>query len=182
MSTSKDAKAAVNLELKRVCEDLILETARAAADPIASFMIKVTAFRLRADRAGKAAPTDPVTAPSRALQLPPKLADQPFAAPHLCVEAATAFRDSVRTCLGPTVAKMADYLGDKRTEAVLVLHMKSNVLDAYTSFHGVVTQIHDPELLDALPSVASTSAFIDSVCEPRSAATSSTVAAAAHSS
>lgn len=50
-----DSKQLLDRDLKRVCEDLILETARAALDPLSSFLLKVSAFRLRhANRDGTA--------------------------------------------------------------------------------------------------------------------------------
>lgn len=149
---STDAKAAVNFELKRVCEDLILETARASADPVASFMIKVTAFRLRSERAGSASVG--------------RLGAQGFASVAKCFEVVKAFKDSTIERLGPTVKKMSEYIGDKRTEAVLVLHMKSNIMDAYTSFHNLITAEHGSAAIEAgIVSITDMGAFVDDLCE-----------------
>ncbi|KAI9321150.1 Sec34-like family-domain-containing protein [Zopfochytrium polystomum] len=166
-ATATDAKAAVNLSLKRVCEDLILETARAVAEPASSFMVKVTAFRLRAERARIPALAGS-TAQVPAAESLGTLGAQAFAAPRKCIEAAEAVRDKVKEVLGGVVRKMADYLGDRRTEAVLVVHMKSNVMNAYSAFHNVVVLEHDPALLEDLPSVGAMSRFVDEVCEKAS--------------
>jgi hypothetical protein len=119
-----DAKLAVNLELKRVCEEMILETAKAVVDPVSSFMIKVTAFKLRAERAAASSTSAPIG----------RLGMQGFASPQQCVAISLAFKEAIDTKLTTTVKKMSDYLGDKRTEAVLLVHIKVSYLDYW--FHS----------------------------------------------
>ncbi|CAG8824518.1 28853_t:CDS:2, partial [Dentiscutata erythropus] len=38
-----------NKELKRICEDFIFDSSKAAIEPLSSFLVKVSAFRLRND-------------------------------------------------------------------------------------------------------------------------------------
>ncbi|KAJ3006878.1 UNVERIFIED_CONTAM: Golgi transport complex subunit 3, partial [Siphonaria sp. JEL0065] len=49
---SKDSKISVNLSLKQTCEEMILDTVKVCVEPVSSFMIKVTAFRLKSVKAG----------------------------------------------------------------------------------------------------------------------------------
>ncbi|KAI9351529.1 Sec34-like family-domain-containing protein [Obelidium mucronatum] len=145
---SKDSKLSVNLSLKQTCEEMILDTVKACVEPVSSFMIKVTAFRL------KAVKTDARD----------KLGMQAFASPQKCVECSNLFAASVQTKIGAVVAKMGDYLGDKRTEAVLLLHIKGNIVESYTSFHAVVVAEHSNLVLEGLLSVEDVSALVDVCC------------------
>ncbi|ORY51273.1 Sec34-domain-containing protein [Rhizoclosmatium globosum] len=146
---SKDSKLSVNLSLKQTCEEMILDTVKACVEPVSSFMIKVTAFRLKAVKTPTS--TD-------------RLGMQAFASPQKCVECSNAFAASVQARIGGVVSKMGDYLGDKRTEAVLLLHIKGNLVESYTSFYAVVTGEHDRVVLEGLLSVEDVSALIDVCC------------------
>ncbi|KAI8614180.1 Sec34-like family-domain-containing protein [Chytriomyces sp. MP71] len=144
---SKDSKLSVNLSLKQTCEDMILDTVKACVEPVSSFMIKVTAFRLKSAKGGGE-----------------RLGMQAFASPQRCVEVSNAFAQSVQAKIGIVVAKMGDYLGDKRTEAVLLLHIKGNIVESYSSFHSVVVAEHSSLVLEGVLSVDDISSLIDVCC------------------
>ncbi|KAJ3231513.1 hypothetical protein HDU78_007700 [Chytriomyces hyalinus] len=150
-NVSKDSKLSVNLSLKQTCEDMILDTVKVCVEPVSSFMIKVTAFRLKGMKAGGAASGE-------------KLGMQAFASPQKCVQVSSAFAQSVQAKVGAVVAKMGDYLGDKRTEAVLLLHIKGNIIESYSSFYSVVVGEHPLVVLDGLLNVEDISSLIDMCC------------------
>ncbi|KAJ3301873.1 hypothetical protein HDU76_005617 [Blyttiomyces sp. JEL0837] len=162
METALDSKLSVNLELKRVCEEMILDTAKLAVEPVASFMIKVTAFKLKSERVSGATPTAVGGVAGGGVG---RLGAQAFASPQQCVAVSKAFLESVKGKLSPAVGKMADYLGDKRTEAVLLLHLKSNIVETYKPFYLVATSEHAEVLLEGLATPDEVSHHVDVVCE-----------------
>jgi conserved oligomeric Golgi complex subunit 3 len=115
LETNIDSKLSVNMELKRVCEEMILDTAKPIIEPLSSFMIKVTAFNLKMEKEAKSGSNGASVG---------RLGMQPFASPQECVAKCKALLQGIDKNLGEVVSKMADYLGDKRTEAVLLLHLK----------------------------------------------------------
>ncbi|RUP45831.1 LOW QUALITY PROTEIN: Sec34-like family-domain-containing protein, partial [Jimgerdemannia flammicorona] len=134
-----DSKREVDKELKRVCEEFILETVKAAVEPVASFLLKVSAFRLRND-------LKPVN--QKLL-----LREQPFAlqgessifgrsalkrSTHIMpnvAEIADAFRESVRSRLTFAMARLSEYLSDRKTEIVLLKPMQVCVHKIPLSFN-----------------------------------------------
>ncbi len=42
-----DSKQDVDKELKKICEEFITESAQAATEPLSSFILKVSAFKIR---------------------------------------------------------------------------------------------------------------------------------------
>jgi hypothetical protein len=126
---------AVDKELKRVCEDLILENAKAALEPVSSFLLKVSAFRLRNE--------------ARNLASKELLIRQTFAQPGIVagindnVDAVLAtfegFTKTVQSRFSTTVGKMNSYLGDRKTEAILIKVIKSHILDTYQGFYDLVS-------------------------------------------
>jgi hypothetical protein len=67
VQTYADSKLMVDRDLKRVCEDVILETVKEGAGPVSSFLLKVSAFQLRVAGRGSGSVE--------------KLSDQNFATP-----------------------------------------------------------------------------------------------------
>ncbi|KAJ3086932.1 hypothetical protein HK100_008524, partial [Physocladia obscura] len=134
-----DARAGVNAALKRVCEEMIVECVRGCVEAVSSFMVKVAAFRIRGSAGAGAAVNGNVEQ---------RLGMQTFASPQRCVETSKAFAEGVRTRIGEVVGKMGDYLGDRRTEEVLLVHIKGNIVESYSSFYAVVTYEHSMTLLE----------------------------------
>ncbi|KAJ3203143.1 hypothetical protein HDU67_010364 [Dinochytrium kinnereticum] len=143
IETFNDARRAVSDELRKVCEAMILETAKGAMDPVASFMIKATAFKLKQEREAK-------QAHSGALE---RLGLQSFASPQNCVAVSEALRVSVPEKVSLSVKKMVDYIGDPKTEDVLIYHIKTNIVETYTVFYNTVTGEHDYRVLQGFMSI-----------------------------
>ncbi|KAI8811510.1 Sec34-like family-domain-containing protein [Cladochytrium replicatum] len=120
-----DSKQAVDNELKRVCEEFILETAKACVEPISSYMLKVSAFKITNESKPR---------PSRE-----PVYKQSFAHPSNVVAISEEFKDSLSKRLQFAIAKMTDYLGDKKTEGVLVRVIQSNIIETYRAFYETVS-------------------------------------------
>ncbi|KAJ3146876.1 Golgi transport complex subunit 3 [Geranomyces variabilis] len=146
-----DAKQSVDQDLKRVCEEFILETARTCVEPIAAFMLKVSDLRRTADK----------------YQRP--LIKQDFGSPEQVTLAYTSFRKTLTDSIGTAATKMADYLGDRKTETVLMRVIKSNVVEAYSAFHDTMSSEYDYSVMKGIPSVKEVAMGVDAVCRARRA-------------
>nr|KAJ3422367.1 Golgi transport complex subunit 3 [Polyrhizophydium stewartii] len=150
-----DAKELLDRELKRVCEDLILETGKAATDPISAFMLKVSAFRLRNE--------------ARPFGSRDMLKNQSFAQPNQIGVVFEALKESVQQRLALTVARMADYLGDKKTQSVLIRIMRSNILETYQVFADIVAAEYDTATRARIATPAEMASLVDSALSAQSA-------------
>eukprot|EP00842_Homolaphlyctis_polyrhiza_P003665 jgi/Hompol1/429/HPOL_000146-RA len=112
-----DAKEMLDRELKRVCEDLVLETAKAAVEPISSFMLKANQIGVIAE----------------------------------------AFSETVQRRLAFTVARISDYLGDKKTLGILIRIIRS--------FYETITAEYDASTVARVATVSAMAALIDNACE-----------------
>ncbi|KAJ3161949.1 Golgi transport complex subunit 3 [Geranomyces michiganensis] len=146
-----DAKQSVDQDLKRVCEEFILETARTCVEPIAAFMLKVSDLRCMADK----------------YQQP--LVKQDFGSPEQVTLVYTLFRETLAESIGTAAAKMADYLGDRKTETVLMRVIKSNVVEAYSAFYDTMSSEYDYSIMKSIPSVKEVALGVDAVCRARRA-------------
>ncbi|TPX43835.1 hypothetical protein SeLEV6574_g04838 [Synchytrium endobioticum] len=144
-----DAKEGVDKELKRICEDFILDTTRSCVEPLSSFLLKVQAFKLR----------DSSIRPSSVPRL--SLPSQNFAQPAQVLQIQDAFREVLSKRLGHAISRMADYLGDKRTEAVLVRVMRANIIDTYQSFYDIVQSEYDLSVQERVQSLDTIATLID---------------------
>ncbi|KAH6567492.1 hypothetical protein BASA60_009022 [Batrachochytrium salamandrivorans] len=135
-----DAKDALDKELRRVCEDLILETAKSSVEPISAFMLKVSAFRLRNN--------------SRPMSSRDVLKNQSFAQPNQIGAIFTAFKDIAQRRLVFTVSRISDYLGDKKTQSVLIRIIRSNIVDTYQAFVDIVSAEYDASTNARIVSIA----------------------------
>ncbi|KAJ3108445.1 Golgi transport complex subunit 3 [Phlyctochytrium planicorne] len=151
IETFNDARRAVSDELRKVCEAMILETAKGAMDPVASFMIKATAFKLKQER-------DARQAHSGALE---RLGLQSFASPQNCVAVSNNLKATITEKVALSVNKMQDYIGDPKTEDVLIYHIKTNIVETYTVFYNTVTGEHDHRVLQGFMSEKDVTALID---------------------
>ncbi|KAI9203906.1 Sec34-like family-domain-containing protein [Polychytrium aggregatum] len=145
-----DAKQGVDNELKRVCEDFILETTRACTEPISSFMLKVHAFNIKND-----------AKPASAREL---LMRQPFATPDQVQLVVASLQELLKSRLVSTLSKMSDYLGDKKTEGILIRVLANNVLEHYQRFYQVVFASYDSELSGTIMTAGEAEALIDQIC------------------
>ncbi|KAH6567893.1 hypothetical protein BASA82_000752 [Batrachochytrium salamandrivorans] len=146
-----DAKDALDKELRRVCEDLILETAKSSVEPISAFMLKVSAFRLRNN--------------SRPMSSRDVLKNQSFAQPNQIGAIFTAFKDIAQRRLVFTVSRISDYLGDKKTQSVLIRIIRSNIVDTYQAFVDIVSAEYDASTNARIVSIADMTLLIDLACE-----------------
>ncbi|TPX56813.1 hypothetical protein PhCBS80983_g04242 [Powellomyces hirtus] len=138
-------------DLKNVCEEFILETAKVCVEPISSFLLKVTELRATADK----------------FQRP--LIKEDFGSPEQVTLTYTTFRKTLTDSIGVAAAKMADYLGDRKTETVLMRVIKSNVVDTYQAFHDTMSSEYDYSVMKEIPSVKDVAAGVDAVCRARRA-------------
>ncbi|KND05201.1 uncharacterized protein SPPG_08883 [Spizellomyces punctatus DAOM BR117] len=144
-----DAKQLVDQDLKRVCEEFIIETAKAAVEPISAFMLKVSELRSRADMTRE------------------PLVKQAFGTSEQVLEVCDAFRRSLTEHVGFAVNKMADYLGDRKTEVVLIKVITSNIVDTYQAFHDTMASEYDFSIMRQIPPVNDIIMIVDAVCRSR---------------
>ncbi|CAG8456803.1 818_t:CDS:10 [Funneliformis caledonium] len=105
-----DSKQEVDKELKRICEEFITESAQAAIEPLSSFILKVSAFKIRNNLKPKNHQT--------------LLKNQSFADPAKIVEVYESFQNSVQARLRYIITKMSEYLEDRKTEYILLKPMQ----------------------------------------------------------
>ncbi|KAI8820860.1 Sec34-like family-domain-containing protein, partial [Fimicolochytrium jonesii] len=146
-----DAKQAVDQDLKRVCEEFILETARACVDPLTAFMVQVSQLRSRAPKSRE------------------PLIKQGFGTSEAVLATFNAFRKAMQENVGAAVGKMTDYLGDRKTETVLVRVIKSNIVETYSAFHATIASEYDYAVMKNLASVVDVAAAVDAICRSRRA-------------
>ncbi|CAG8532098.1 6020_t:CDS:10 [Funneliformis mosseae] len=121
-----DSKQEVDKELKRICEEFITESAQAAIEPLSSFILKVSAFKIRNNLKPKNHQT--------------LLKNQSFADPAKIVEVYESFQNSVQARLRYIITKMSEYLEDRKTEYILLKPMQHNVIDTYKTFYDILQQ------------------------------------------
>ncbi|CAG8514323.1 7608_t:CDS:10 [Paraglomus brasilianum] len=132
-----DSKQEVDQGLKHVCEEFIMESAKAAVEPLSSFLVKVSAFRLRNDL--------------KPLHQQTRLKSQNFAQPVNIVEVYETFRQSVTSRLRFIVSKMSDYIDDLNTEQFLLSLMQNHIIDSYQEFYDIIQQEIDFTTLTRAP-------------------------------
>ena len=120
-----DSRKQLNLDLKKVCEELIVFMANAVVEPLSTFLLKVSAFRVRR--------TDKNIA----------LKEQSFAAPN---EVWTMY-ESLLQCIdvryGPYVERMKLYLENEKDRAVLLNQICTAILDTYKRFLDIIEYEYD---------------------------------------
>ncbi|KAI8837557.1 Sec34-like family-domain-containing protein [Chytridium lagenaria] len=163
IETFTDARRAVSDELRKVCEAMILETAKGAMEPVASFMIKATAFKLKQERE---------TRQAHSARGSERLGMQSFASPQNCVAVSEALKETLKEKVGLSVKKMKDYIGEPKTEDVLIYHVKTNVVETYTVFYNTVTGEHDHRVIQGFMSIKDVSSLVDEACALRTSVTS----------
>ncbi|KAI9090286.1 Sec34-like family-domain-containing protein [Phlyctochytrium arcticum] len=151
--SSEDAKLAVDTDLKRVCEDFILQTAKACVEPISHFMLKVFELRARVPKS-----VEP-------------LISKDFGVPEKVISLCNDFNQACIQHLGFAVGKMSDYLGDRKTELVLNAVIKSNIVDAYQAFYDTIASEYDYSVMREIAPVSDISAGVDAICRSRRAST-----------
>ena len=139
-------------ELRQICEDLILETAKACIEPISSFMLKVSAFQLR----------------NKQLSNKEYLYKQNFATPEHVLKLFEHFKHVLKDVLIKVVEKMNSYLGDKKTEFILIKVIRVNILDNYQAFHDIVTSEYEASIWNKVDTVLEIAKMIDQLTGRRS--------------
>lgn len=116
-----DAKADVDRELKRVCEDLISQCAADATAPAKAFLDRCT-LHLSSQTAGKSG----------------ELASQPWATPDKVMEVHEAVKVACEKKVPEWIDSLKLYLQDEATVKVLIPPLQSSLLDNYRAFYDVV--------------------------------------------
>ncbi|KAJ3051718.1 Golgi transport complex subunit 3 [Rhizophlyctis rosea] len=145
-----DAKQLVDTELKRVCEEFIVETAKGCVDGLSGFLAKVAAFQLKSE-----------TQPNAPLH------GQAFATGDTIIQLYTDFLEIVQARMTATTSKMADYLGDRKTESVLIGVVKSNIVDTYQRFWEVVRTNYGEDVCGRVGSVEDVRGVLEKACKAR---------------
>ncbi|RIB08130.1 Sec34-like family-domain-containing protein [Gigaspora rosea] len=121
-----DSKQEVDKELKRICEEFIVDSYEAAIEPLSSFLmkVKVSAFRLRNDLK----PAHQQTS----------LKDQSFAQPANVIEVYETFQEAVKSRLRYIITKMSEYIEDRNTENVLLKPIQNRIIETYQAFYEIL--------------------------------------------
>jgi len=129
--TTRDSKKQVDEELKAACEEFIGATVRDATDPVASFLVKAAAFKVKNDKQEEKA----------------SLAAQPFAQPEQVKGLVDLLAKQLEKVLPPTLAHVRRYLNDRDTEEVLFRSMKTGIVASYKQFYDLVRASYDTRLV-----------------------------------
>ncbi|KAJ2965021.1 hypothetical protein NQZ79_g51 [Umbelopsis isabellina] len=147
---SIDSRREIDRELKRICEDFILDSSQSATEPISNFITQVTAFQvannMRTERLA--------------------LSDQSFATPSSAYGAFEAFREAVNARLSFTMHRLGQYLDDAKMEAILLRPIQMNISSRYRQFYEIVSHQYDLETLPKqIPSTESMALWISQLVE-----------------
>ena len=153
------------MDLKRVCEDVILDAAKTAIDPISSFMLKVSAFRLRSS--GR---SNELLSLSKQNFATPGIPDFNLFLDHV-IGVFTQFKKVLKDHLELVSSKMDNYLGDKSTETILLRVIRSNILDNYLAFYEVITTEYESEYWNSVATVLEIAMLVDQATGKRSSVT-----------
>jgi hypothetical protein len=67
---------------------------------------------------------------------------------------------------------MNNYLGDKKTESILIRVIRANIIDNYQAFHDIVTSEYDASLWNQVDTVLGVALMIDQFTGRKSSITS----------
>lgn len=87
------------------------------------------------------------------------------------IEVFTLFKNLAKQHLAHVSKKMNDYLGDKKTETILLRVIRSNILDNYQAFYEVVTTEYDSDYWNSVATVLEIAVLIDDATGKRSSVT-----------
>lgn len=118
---ASDAKADLDRELKRACEELITQCTDAATAPLRAFIDRCTAH-LASDK---------------------NLPAQPWATPQAVTEVHDEFRKTAEAELSRWRSNLKLYLQDEETVRVLVPPAQTGIVDTYRQFHDLVRAEYD---------------------------------------
>ncbi|KAI8903156.1 Sec34-like family-domain-containing protein [Gorgonomyces haynaldii] len=130
-----DSKQYLDDELKRCCEDFILQSSRQCTEDLSAFVLKAGAFK----QLGRTS-----------------LGSQSFAQPQIVQELQSDFVKKMQVVIPETFTKISSYIGDPSTQMVLLRIIRNHVLETYTGFYEFVSdycQVMNPtefaQVLDA---------------------------------
>lgn len=106
--TTRDSKKQVDDALKRACEEFIAAAVKDSTDPISSFLVKASAFKVRNEQA----------------QDQSALSAQPFAQPEQVKGLVDALAKQLEKVIPPHLVHIRKYLNDQDTEEVLFKAIK----------------------------------------------------------
>jgi hypothetical protein len=81
------------------------------------------------------------------------------------------FKNLAKEHLAHVSKKMSDYLGDKKTETILLRVIRSNILDNYQAFYEVVTTEYDSDYWNSVATVLEIALLVDKSTGKRSSVT-----------
>jgi hypothetical protein len=141
-----DARGDVDRELKRVCEDVVLGESKGAVEGVGGWLLKVQAWRGRSE--GREV-----------------LTGQSFASGVNVLAVFKEFKSGVAGRFGVTVGKMARYLGDRKTEGILVRVVRSHILETYQGFYDLVSANYGAEVVGEVWTLGELGRVLDGVVE-----------------
>ncbi|KAG9299881.1 hypothetical protein G9A89_005410 [Geosiphon pyriformis] len=142
-----DAKLEVDKKLKQICEEFILGNAKEAVESLSSFLLKVSAFRLRNDMK----PTHQQT----------PLKHQSFAQTVNILEVYKNFRSLVQSKLQFISSKLSQYLDDRKTETVLLRPLRNHIIESYQAFYDIIELEFDISKLQNLGSIDNVKIWVE---------------------
>ena len=72
-----------------------------------------------------------------------------------------SFKETLQKTMKHVSEKMNNYLGDKKTESILLRVIRANIIDNYQTFHDVVTSEYDASLWNKIETVLGVAIMID---------------------
>ncbi|KAI8071316.1 hypothetical protein BC940DRAFT_166801 [Gongronella butleri] len=115
VSISVDTRREIDLEIQRVCEEFTADTVRSIAEPLSTFLIKLSTRRA-ADNDGQ----------SQQHQIP------------ALMQAIDQFKEAISERLPYVQTKMREYINDAKMEDILLGPIHVHLVDEYRQFHHAV--------------------------------------------
>lgn len=154
---SIDSRREIDKELKRICEDFIMECGQSATEPLSNFITQISAFQVannsRTERLKLSSQTFATSSKWLKISLTKHL--------HLPIltswfldaayEVYEAFREAVNARLNFTMRRLSQYLDDRKMEAILLRPIQMNILSRYRQYYDILMNQYDVETLPKQP-------------------------------
>ncbi|KAH8549971.1 Sec34-like family-domain-containing protein [Umbelopsis sp. PMI_123] len=132
---SIDSRREIDRELKRICEDFIMECSQSSTEPLSNFITQVSAFQVANNSRGEKQ----------------RLSNQTFATPDSAYQVYESFREAVNARLTFTMRRLSQYLDDKKMEVILLRPIQMNIVSRYRQYYDILINEYDVETLSKQP-------------------------------
>lgn len=146
----QDARAEVDDSLRKACEEYVLEAARSALQPLSEWLGIANAWKMRQEMS-----TDVE-----------RMSSQEFGKLSHVVEVVEDTKVAIQRCFKLNIDRMDAYIGDEKTQGVLMKPMMDQVLDTYESFYDIIQRdFSNDEARSKVPSIIEMKEWLEGTLE-----------------